>query len=352
MQKESFDIEWVNLNKAFCMLLIFLLHAQAYCDVKIWGVTSYYSKVHVDAFFFISGYLLFRKQLSPSFVSLDRHSWWNVPGGGKTLTSNVWFRIVLPTVLFAIINFFPKMVLRGLSFNGVDFVSECFLGGTLWFTWALAIAEFVIIIGLIFRRCTIGEFFLIGIACVIIETVINSNNLVFLNNKDLPWQYREGLIAVLFLVMGGFFMLKEKKFDSFFNSLIGRVLLVLFIIPYIAILYYQKENDSFRNLFNEWHLYYFLDLGAILVLIYFFKWLKGCDLSNYIGRHSIGFYFFSGAFPNVIAVAFHKAIPNFNSPFLPILVGLLAIAITYWIVKALNRWIPFVFDMRLLWKKQ
>lgn len=147
-------------------------------------------------------------------------------------------------------------------------------------------------------------------------------------------------------------MLKEKKFDSFFNSFIGRVLLVLYIIPYIVILYYQKENDSFRNLFNEWHLYYFLDLGAILVLIYFFKWLKGCDLSNYIGRHSIGFYFFSGALPNVIAVAFHKAIPNFNSPFLPILVGLLAIVITYWIVKALNRWMPFVFDMRLLWKKQ
>lgn len=83
MNEKVKDIEWVNLMKAFCMLLIFLLHAQAYGDVKIWSLTSCYSRVHVDAFFFISGYLLFRKQFSPSYLSLDRFSWWNAAGGAK-----------------------------------------------------------------------------------------------------------------------------------------------------------------------------------------------------------------------------------------------------------------------------
>ena len=76
-------------------------------------ITPYY----VTAFFFISGYLLFRKQLSSPMIDQSRLEY--AKGGGLLLFQNVVFKILIPTILFSLVEYAPKHILRGegLSFH-------------------------------------------------------------------------------------------------------------------------------------------------------------------------------------------------------------------------------------------
>ena len=59
------NILWINLLKGICMISVYLLHAEQYSGM-IW-VKSYgylLQPFYVNAFFFVSGYLLFREWLS------------------------------------------------------------------------------------------------------------------------------------------------------------------------------------------------------------------------------------------------------------------------------------------------
>lgn len=59
------NILWINLLKGICMISVYLLHAEVYTGmawVKSYGFVL--QPFYVNAFFFVSGYLLFRKWLS------------------------------------------------------------------------------------------------------------------------------------------------------------------------------------------------------------------------------------------------------------------------------------------------
>ena len=58
------NILWINLLKGICMISVYLLHAEVYTGlvlVKSYGFVL--QPFYVNAFFFVSGYLLFRKWL-------------------------------------------------------------------------------------------------------------------------------------------------------------------------------------------------------------------------------------------------------------------------------------------------
>lgn len=60
------------------------------------------------------------------------------------MLSNILFRIALPTVIFSTINFFPKKILRGEEIDLWSFAHDTILGGSLWFTCTLTVAELLI----------------------------------------------------------------------------------------------------------------------------------------------------------------------------------------------------------------
>ena len=64
------NINWINAVKAICMISIYFIHCQSYYGYWIPGVVNgLITPFYVNAFFFVSGYLLFRKQLSAPMIA-------------------------------------------------------------------------------------------------------------------------------------------------------------------------------------------------------------------------------------------------------------------------------------------
>ncbi len=58
------DINWINALKALCILFVFLRHSEGYYGCDLGWFDGLILPFYVNAFFFVSGYLLFWKQLS------------------------------------------------------------------------------------------------------------------------------------------------------------------------------------------------------------------------------------------------------------------------------------------------
>lgn len=57
---------WIDNVKALCMIGVFLLHSEAYYGYGSVQYGIFLTPFYVNAFFFVSGYLLFRKWLNSS----------------------------------------------------------------------------------------------------------------------------------------------------------------------------------------------------------------------------------------------------------------------------------------------
>lgn len=77
------ELTWVNSIKCLCLAFIFLYHCEYYSGIKLGESYFMYSPFYTNIFFFISGYLLFRKQLEVPLVRLKVRPWYNYVGGGR-----------------------------------------------------------------------------------------------------------------------------------------------------------------------------------------------------------------------------------------------------------------------------
>ena len=99
------DINWINAVKAICMISVYFVHSQLYYGLWMGKLNNLIHPFYVNAFFFISGYLLFGKQLSSSIVNLNLNAYIDRGGAGRKLLSNIFFRVIVPSILFSILEF-------------------------------------------------------------------------------------------------------------------------------------------------------------------------------------------------------------------------------------------------------
>jgi uncharacterized membrane protein YcfT len=69
INEQKKTIPWINNAKAVCMLIVFLFHSEWYLDYRLHCIDSFYDPFFINCFFFLSGYLLFRKQLSQPVIN-------------------------------------------------------------------------------------------------------------------------------------------------------------------------------------------------------------------------------------------------------------------------------------------
>ena len=81
MQNNSKNIFWINAVKAICILSVYFVHCQIYYGCWTQEVNNFIHPYYVNAFFFVSGYLLFRKQLAEPLILEDRQKY--LMGGAK-----------------------------------------------------------------------------------------------------------------------------------------------------------------------------------------------------------------------------------------------------------------------------
>ena len=340
---ESKNLYWINALKGICMIAVFYVHCMLLCGPWIHFASPEIHAFYVNGFFLISGYLLFWKQLTTPRIEETRRKY--VVGGGKLLILNIIFRIVIPSILFAILFYFPAKIVKNEEISALDFFMETFGGRTFWFTSALAVAEMVIFCLLLTRKKSIWFY----TACLSIIVAIG-----FFFSSINPetyaldfWAWRRGLLSLAYLCFGGLYWRFEKWVDKYllnWYSFIG-----LFVIMELLIRCIGNEDYLLVSMLTLTPLGIIPGVISVLLLIKLCKIIPYSKFLTFIGQNSIGFFFLCSGIPLLLGVVSHKLF-EIESVFILLIVFVLSITISYGIVYIINHVAPWVFDLRKLKK--
>lgn len=81
MTKSKKNIHWINSVRAIAIIAVFFVHTQLYYGCML-DINLLVYPWYVNAFFFVSGYLLFWKQLSEPRILEDKRHYVCQNGGG------------------------------------------------------------------------------------------------------------------------------------------------------------------------------------------------------------------------------------------------------------------------------
>ena len=346
MNESKKTIYWINAMKALCILGVFFVHCESYYGMWLGDVNDYIHPLYVNAFFFVSGYLLFRKQLSEPLIT-QRASVYLL-GGGKILLFNIVFRLMIPSTLFAAIEFLPSHLLRGMTFDLGTLLYKTIGGCTYWFTSALVVAELLILLMLVSRIRSIWIYFIASCVMFALGQIIVSCDFSLLDQyPSFPWQYKHGLYAMIFLAFGGVYW----KMEDHIKPLMSRYVVVGMSLLYISLLIiYPSHFKVLVSLLDVNIAGIFLSILATVTLIETCKRLPESNALNYIGQNTIGFYFMSGALPIVLSMVVHKVLPGSCALGLTIVFAG-SMGISYVAVYLMNRFMPWLLDLRTLKRK-
>ena len=168
---------------------------------------NFYKPFFVNAFFVLSGYLIFKKQLKPQVNALSSKIWYKQIG--VCYLENMFFRIVIPTVLFGTILYVPKVLMRGGIFDWSAFIYQSIGGCAFWFTSALAVAELLLFCIFLFRIVNPYIVFSFSVAITLIGYWMSLSGV-----EKFPWYYQTGMCSMIFLSIGGIYYDIENKMTT------------------------------------------------------------------------------------------------------------------------------------------
>lgn len=327
------------------MLLVYVNHMEIYYGVDIPFAEAVYRPFFVNIFFIVSGYLLFRKYLSEKYTGMNTAEWNTVVK--NEYLPNTLFKLAIPTVLFSLINYFPKKIIRGESISLNTTIFDILGGNCLWFTSALVIAQLVICIFL-FKKYKVEIYWLLGILLLILADYLSSAEIQILDSVSFPWYYKSGFIAVFLTASGAMYWKYEEVISSYIQS--HKWLLGVLTIIYLALVIFTDLAvcDTFGGHMN--FIGVIATYVASLVIIEGFKLFKNePKLISFVAKNSIGFYFLSGSLPNILAILANKIYSHSNVVILVCLVCV-AFSLAFVFVNFIVRYLPFLFDLRRLKK--
>ena len=336
-------INWIDYAKAICIILVYFIHCCNYFGIKTPEIGALITPIYVNAFFFLSGYLMFEKQLSEKVISSSLSYF--IKNDGKKTIINIMFKIMLPSIIFSFIEFFPSIILKGRSFKLIDLLAKTIGGGTFWFTSALAIAELLILLLLLTRIRSIWFYVLSSAFLFLVGIVLDKTGFYVLQGYDFfPWHYKQALLATLLLSLGGLFNHLENNYKWHISI---SMLCILIAIYSVVSLFGVNNIKTSIAACNVNLIGVIISILGIIILIEVCKKIRTSRLLSYIGKHSLGFYFFSGSVPAVYSVIFRRLNIEINYGIFIILFIISLITSTF-TVYILNRFVPFVFDFRCL----
>lgn len=328
------ELSWVNNAKAICMMVVYFYHTSVYSGYPSIGF-NFYSPFFVTSFFFISGYLFFSKHLMPDG---------KVTGGGYFLSCKlVLFKIVIPTILFSLINFFPKTLLRGGSFDIHLFLRDTFLGGSLWFTSALALAEILLSTMIALKKDNrLWHDFIISVLLTIGAVLLKKGDLTIWDDGNIPWFYKAAMIGTFYLVVGGLYKQYESKIGQIMNPILMLGLLLVYVLITLTPMIEVRTAVN-AGILNIWGV--FASVLGIVLLTDVCKKLPTIKLFNWVGRHTLVMYFLSGGIPNILSVMMLNMGVRLNFASFMVLCSFSFIIgmIGTWIIE---KYFPFVIDLR------
>lgn len=341
--KTKKNILWINYVKAICIITVYFVHCTNYYSFYLGNLNKYLETFYVNGFFFISGYLFFKKQLSEQIINRNIKEFITVDG--KYLLTNLVHRIIIPSTIFATIEFIPSCIIKGREITADLLLYKTIGGGTYWFTSALIISELIIFILLFTRSRNILFYILASFVITLGGMFISNNNINIFDNYPLfPWCYKSGMLATIFLSLGGVFW----KFESYINKLMNKVILLMLFLIYLFIM--NSYSDTAMVLISLQQLNFsgiMISILSIIILIYIIRYfmVKRWSILEYIGQNTIGFYFLSGAIPFILSIIFKQTLLIYSFVGL-LLIFFFSLTLSYIFVFIVNKYFPFLFDLR------
>ena len=337
------NIAWINSAKAIGMIMIFFVHCQAYWGYRVFNWSRYCAPVYVNVFFFISGYLLFGKHLSKPVVGLDLEQYWKVFG---LQIQNIVFRLVIPSIIFSIVEFVPACLLKSREISFTAFIAKTVGGGTYWFISALVVAELLVCVMLLTRVKAIWVYFICScFICIAGMILVSKDVTLFSFDSDFPWMYKHSMLSVLFLAMGGVYWKYENKIRIVTDNVLA---LFFMAVTYVALL--TLYPGSFKTSISSLNLNAAgigISVLGIAVVVSICQKLPEIELLQVIGKETLGYYILCGAVPIVMSKVLSNFLPE--KAFLGWIVLFIgSFVLTGVIVYLLKKMLPFLFDLRVL----
>lgn len=322
--------------KAVCMLLVYINHSEIYFGLSCDWFGYLYRPIFVNSFFFLSGYLLLRK-LWP-----ERKDKFDIKEMVSLTYKNV-YKLFIPTIIFSFVFYFPKKIIRGEIIDLQSLLCDTIGGGSIWFTAALFIAQILLFILLLSNSrivCLLGALFLWGLAAILFDY-----HFTIFGSETMPWYYKSGMQAVVLLIAGGVFAKYEATYCMHMQKYkwMPASLLVCYIV--LALSFHSEIRTAL-----DWQVLNILGFAVSIIGILSLKeivdHISSYRIINYIGHHSIGFYFFCGSIVNVIAIIGRRVLPyNYVSI---LVIAFSAYLVSLLLVWLINKYLPFLYDFRLI----
>ena len=135
----------------------------------------------------------------------------------------------------------------------------------------------------------------------------------------------------------------EKEIDTFRKW--------WFVIPllsiYTMLVIFCENTDPLISTLNIQPLGFLTSAMGCLLFVWLCKCLPEMKHLTFIGQNSLGFYFLSGALPITLSLVAHKMIAG-TSFWLLLMIWAVCMVIAYVSVQIINRWLPWLWDLRKL----
>lgn len=340
MGKKS--VVWINMLKGLCIVTVFLVHTQSYYGMGLRNANFFFHTFYVNAFFFVSGYLLFWKQLSEPRILEDKKAYIKGAGGGKLLFFNIVYRIVIPSTIFSAIEIFPNCIIQGREIDLVFILYKTIGGGTYWFTSALVVAEMILLTLFCSRRRNMWFYVAVCVVLGIVGLIIS--RLETLGNGI--WAWRQGQIALVFLAMGGLYWRYENQIDKMMKWWFT---IPCTVIYWAMVILLKDYTDPLISTLTIQPLGFVTSAMACLLLVWLCKKSPEMKPLSFIGKNSLGFYFMSGALPITFSLMAHKLVSG-SYTWLLLGIWVTCLLAAYITVMIINKWLPWMWDLRQLRK--
>lgn len=318
---------WIDNLRGLCMLAILVDHTETYYSGNCIIDYSLYVVNALVVFFFISGYLMFRKTTNGEIVEFSlRHK-----------ANSILRTLVVPYFIFTSIIYIPKVLVHDVTFSTVNMITDILYGQASWFIAALCVAE--LIFSVVIHVSKGKELWLLATGV----TGFIASIFLAQEGKAYIWQLDNAMQALLFLCAGYLYHKHEHQLYMLNKPIVNLILLAALV----AIKLYEQANDIQLIV---WHInidnyvVFLLDLSVCtLLMVQIFKHLPMIRLLSWTGKHSLVYYFLCGGVPLLVSKIFNKAGMMYNGNYLYvvlafILVYLCATAITY----IVYRYMPFL----------
>lgn len=259
----------------------------------------------------------------------------------------IFYKIVLPSILFSTLTFIPKIVIKGGDLTLPYFLYATLGGCTYWFTSALVIAQLIYIILLSFGNRNIWFYFIAGIIMAIIGKICYENHVyITADNSAFPWMFKQGLISTFYFSCGGLY----KVYESKINSMLSSIMIASLILTYLGtVLFFYDNIECTTSMCMIDPAGAIISIIGCILLIQLCKILRSNRLIDFVGNQSLGFYFLSGAIPLLLSLIInHFSIQS--SLIKLILVFSLSVILSWQIVRFIIAYLPWTLNFSLLKK--